>query len=249
MIDELRHKYSDNKDVLKKLDSWISNLPDLLQSYEQDLHKKELDSIEQSTIENKFVADFLLQHPFLYVSFSNTIIDCTNINVITFDTVSKYVNEQLSKNYRSLSKHKVINHVFRDLRTFDFISGVNSLHLSPSESDSILASFPFLDQKTSLYFATALGDMILSKTPNSVFYLLDRSFKEYIDMIHSKIYYSIGRFPMKFTFKDSKRKNTKESTYIEIPGTATSFSNVDSFKLIVFATQSSILYGSADFVT
>ena len=73
-IDELRDKYKDNEFILNKLEVYLSKLPMMMQTIEDDHQKKTVQRQEVQNKKESFILDFLKQHLFYYISSSETYI-------------------------------------------------------------------------------------------------------------------------------------------------------------------------------
>ena len=122
-IDELREKYKDNEFILNKLETYLSKLPMLMQTIEEDHQKKTVQRQEVQNKKESFILDFLKQHSFYYIPSSETYIQKYEHawKIIREDEIIHIVGSFIPKELL-LSKYKLIQSILKKIKEKGLVS-------------------------------------------------------------------------------------------------------------------------------
>lgn len=189
----LHAKYSDNPYMLNKLEHYIFNLPKILENVDL-LHKQKcIKNIELDKEKEEFITEFLSTHLYYYIPQTEIYIEYIddNYHIISEDDITHSIFTALNQNkLLSNSKYRLTNKLFRLIKERLF------LHSTPTNSTiqmilKYLTKY-FNSKQHTKYFLTIIGDFLLSKKDNLIFFI-DSSYKQLITHFYHHIYLNINK--------------------------------------------------------
>lgn len=189
----LHAKYSDNPYMINKLENYIFNLPKILDHIDTEYKKKCIKNIELDKEKEDFITTFLSNHLYYYIPQTEIYIEYVDDHycIISEDDITHSIFTQLNLNKSlSNSKYRLTNKLFRLIRERLFI------HSSPTNSTiqmilKYLTKY-FESKQHTKYFLTVIGDVLLSKKDNLIFFI-DTSYKQLITHLYHHIYLNINK--------------------------------------------------------
>ena len=195
IIAELFDKYSDNPYMLNRLQTYITNLPTILDS-ENKKYEERLSRINELTIEqDNFYKVFLMKHQYFYMPYNNIYYeyDGKSYKIIKDDDIHHHLLSTITDEGKLMAwKHKTKQNIIRQIKE-------RTLFKSVPETYTIQNVLGFLqtifDNKSeSKYFLTIIGDCILKKNvgENPLQYFINANTKKLVLLIDSIAYITTG---------------------------------------------------------
>lgn len=172
-IDKLYLEYSDNNDVIKKLKYYLDNqLPNLLNKFiDREKEKKYIEK-EVTEFTNNFLNTggyeyYYIKKTDLYIKYNGK-----HFSIIDMDDLiySILTGLNTNKNLRK-KKHQIKNNIIKIIRENDLIKSIPNSYTIQFILDYLTPIF-IKDRNTTKYFLTILGDCILKKKTNNLYYVL-----------------------------------------------------------------------------
>lgn len=192
-IELLYGKYESNPYIIHKLETYVCNLPKVLENIDFEHKKKCIKTIEIDKEKEEFIQLFLSSHSYYYIPQTEIYIEYINnhYHIISEDDIVHSIIGQLNANkLLSNCKYRLTNHVMKLIRKNYFI------HSTPSNYTIqvllIYLSKYFATKQHVKYFLTIIGDFILSKKDNLIFFI-DSSYKQLITSIYQHIYLNLNK--------------------------------------------------------
>jgi len=234
-MEELREKYKDHPYMKQKLEEYILHLPRLMQSVEDEYNKKQQKRKEHAIKCEEFKQGFLSKYSLFYIPQTEIYIEYTDhYHRVSEDSIVQLICSSLDKSLAS-SKTKLVSSLLKKIKESLFIQCTNVF-----VAKKVRSTLPF-SKDNSTYFLTILGDFILSKRENLV-YFLDPSFKPLLKMIHQSFCMFLHR-PLDL-FKHKYHDHGYDVCRI-VPGIYKE-TTIEPFSLIVAACTYSSQYGNAE---
>lgn len=234
-MEELREKYKDHPYMRQKLEEYILHLPRLMQTVEDEYIRKQQKRKEHAIKCEEFKQGFLSKFSFFYIPQTEIYIEYTDhFHRVSEDSIVQLICSSLDKTLIS-SKTKLVSSLLKKIKETLLIQCTNVF-----VAKKVRSTMPFA-KDYSTYFLTILGDFILSKKENLV-YFLDPSFKPLLKMIHQAFCMFLHR-PLDL-FKHKYHDHEYDACRI-IPGIYKE-TTIEAFSLIVAACTYSSQYGSAE---
>ena len=234
-MEELREKYKDHPYMKQKLEEYILHLPRLMQTVEDEYNKKQQKRKEHTIKCEEFKQNFLSKYSFFYIPQTEIYFEYTDHYYrVSEDSIVQLICSSLEKVILS-SKTKLVYSLLKKIKESLFIQCTNVF-----VAKKVRSILPF-SKDYSTYFLTILGDFILSKKENLV-YFLDTSFKPLLKLIHQAFCMFLHR-PLDL-FKHKYHDHGYDVCRI-IPGTYKE-TVIEPFSLIVAACTYSSQHGSAE---
>jgi hypothetical protein len=184
IIDELREKYATHEFMKQKLENYIQHLPFLMKTIEEDYHKKQLLKHEINQQRDEFVEDFLNTYPFFYISQTELFID-NAYAIVSEDYIVHLIGSKLDRPLIPF-KHKIIQAILKKSKENLFIRVKDE-----GIATSMVHLLPF-QPELSTYFLTILGDIILNKHVNLIYYI-DGSYKPFLKELTQTLYFILNK--------------------------------------------------------
>jgi len=237
-IDELREKYKDNEFILNKLETYLSKLPMLMQTIEEDHQKKTVQRQEVQNKKESFILDFLKQHSFYYIPSSETYIQKYEHawKIIREDEIIHIVGSFIPKELL-LSKYKLIQSILKKIKETPIYSAA-----TPYATTMVIHKIP-MKKEYAKFFLSIIGDILLNKPVTEVYYI-DTSYKPFLKYIHQQVYVLTHK-PICDVFKYKYHDHKYDSCRI-IQGQCTPFMESCMFEFIMAAVYLSNKYGSSE---
>lgn len=233
-IDELREKYANHEYMKQKLENYITNLPVLMKTIEEDYRKKEEKKQQLVKMREEFINNFTKFRLFYYIPQTDIYVE-KELNIISEDYISHLISANIEKQLIS-SKYKITHSIFKKIKeTTIFQAQINSYML-----EKIVQMMPF--SKQSIYFLTIIGDILLNKEP--LIYFIDASYKHYLKTLNQSIYFVLNKSILdgfKHKYYDHKYTSCRIIT-----GTCPEYETTDPIRTIVASIHYSNLYGNSD---
>lgn len=237
-LDELRLKYKDNEFMLNKLETYVSRLPMVMQSIEEDHQKKTVQRQEVQNKKESFILDFLKQHSFYYISSSETYIQKIDSTwtILREDDIIHLAGSSLPKDLL-FSKYKIIQSILKKIKETPIYSAS-----TPYATTMVIHKIP-MKKEYAKFFLTIIGDILLNKKVTEVYYI-DSSYKPFLKYIHQQLYVLTHK-PICDVFKYKYHDHKYDNCRI-IHGQCTTFTECCMFEFIIAAVYLSNKYGSSE---
>ena len=195
IISDLYEKYKDNQYMLNRLQTYITNLPNLLDA-ENKKYEERVSRINELTMEqDNFYKVFLMKHQYFYMPY-NTIYyeyDGKTYKIIKEDDIHHHLLSTITDEGKLMAwKHKTKQNIIRQIKD-------RTLFKSVPETYTIQNVLGFLqtifDTKSEAkYFLTIIGDCILKKNSgdNPLQYFINANTKKLVLLIDSIAYITTG---------------------------------------------------------
>lgn len=193
-IDNLYNIYSEenNKYALNRLEHHINTLETLIENENKKNNERITKFNELTSEQEKFSKLFLSQNKFYYTPYNNKYYeyDGQQYNIIDEDIINHKLLSSISSNQILFQwKHKTKINIIKKIKN-------NSLFSSIPETFTIqnILSFLqliFITDEESIYFLSLLGDCILKKN-NNLLYFIKPNTKHFISLIDYIIYTTLG---------------------------------------------------------
>jgi hypothetical protein len=234
-MEELREKYKDHPYMKQKLEEYILHLPRLMQTVEDEYNKKQQKRKEHAMKCEEFKQFFLNKYSFFYIPQTEIYIEYTDhYHRVSEDSIVQMICSTLDKSMIS-SKTKLVSSLLKKIKETVLIQCSDVF-----VAKKVRSTLPF-SKDHSTYFLTILGDFILSKKENLV-YFLDPSFKPLLKVIHQAfcmfLHKPLDLFKHKYHDHDYGVCRIMPGIYKEV--------TIEPFSLIVAACTYSAQHGSAE---
>ena len=195
VVGELFDKYKDNQYMLNRLQTYITNLPNLLDA-ENKRYEERLLRINELTMEqDNFYKVFLMKHQYFYMPYNNIYYeyDGKTYKIIKDDDIHHHLLSTITDEGKLMAwKHKTKQNIIRQIKD-------RTLFKSVPETYTIQNVLGFLqtifDTKSEAkYFLTIIGDCILKKNVGEtpLQYFINANTKKLVLLIDSIAYITTG---------------------------------------------------------
>lgn len=183
VITDLRTKYANNSVLLQKLETYLANLPAMLQAAEEEQVQREIRRAEASKKRTAFTDYFLQANPFFYVPQTETYVQYIEhaFSVVSEDDITHLILKHVNVDRTLVRwKYKIKIQIFKRIKETGLLD---------SEPDPVtvrlvvrtLSPAVFTSKTIASYFLTVLGDLLRGK--RGITYFLDSSFKPFIHVL------------------------------------------------------------------
>ena len=210
IIKELTEKYKSNLYMNDKLTQYLSNLPHLMQTIE-DQHIQRTHQLNLLNEKKEvYIQQFMLNYLIYYIPQTEIFIEYTDFNysIISEDDITHYILSDLQHNELKIWKYKIKKHIIKRIKERLFLSSVPE----PTTIKSVIQNLSmFLSKHHVKYFLTILGDCILNKKDQHI-YFIDSSFKTLIRKLTEQIYIMTNKSVsdiFKYKFYDHTYENCR----------------------------------------
>jgi hypothetical protein len=235
IMDALREKYKHHEYMKQKVEDYVTNLPVLMASLEEEYDKKQ--QKKQALLEKReeFITWFLSQYSFLYIPQTEVFVQYTDeYKVVHEDTILHLICSLLDKSLLS-SKTKIISVLIKRIKENIFLQETNT-----HTSKMIRNVLPFPKEIAS-YFLAILGDVLLGK--NQCIFYIDVSYKPLLKSLHQSFCFLLHK--SLDVFKHKYYDHTYDLCRV-IPGLCKEYTPLPPLEVIVAAVTYSTQYGSSD---
>jgi len=235
IIDTLRDKYKNHEYMKQKVEDYLTNLPELMTSLEEEYEKKQQKKQVLLEKREEFINWFLKQYSFLYIPQTEVFVQYTDTyKVVHEDTILHLICSSLDKSLLS-SKTKIISILLKRIKENIFLQETNT-----HTSKMIRNSLPFPKEMAS-YVLSILGDVLLGKN-QSIFYI-DVSYKPFLKTLHQSFCFLLHK--SLDVFKHKYYDHTYDLCRV-IPGICKEYTALSPLEMIVAAVTYSTQYGNSD---
>lgn len=197
-ITELFIKYKDNPYILHRLQTYLTNLPNMLEN-ENKRHEERITRINELTMEQEnFYKVFLSKHQYYYMPYNNIFYeyDSKTYKIIKEDDIHHNLLSTITDEGKLMAwKHKTKQNIIKKIKE-------RLLFKTVPETYTIQNVLGFLntifETKTETkYFLTVIGDCILKKNVNeigqgSLMFFINSNIKKLVSFIDSIAYITTG---------------------------------------------------------
>ena len=190
----LCEKYKDNTYVLNRLQTYLNNLPNWLESEDKRYQERITRINELTTEQHNFYSIFLSQHPYFYMPYNNIYYeyDGKTYTVINEDDIYHKLLTTITEEGKLMSwKHKTKQNIIRQIKERSLLKAVPETDTIQNVINYLLTIF---ETKIEVkYFLTLIGDCILKKnTENGLMYFINPNIKKFVSIIDSIAYVTTG---------------------------------------------------------
>ena len=195
VIGELFDKYKNNQYMLNRLQTYITNLPNLLDAENKRYEERVLRINELTMEQDNFYKVFLMKHQYFYMPYNNIYYeyDGKTYKIIKDDDIHHHLLSTITDEGKLMAwKHKTKQNIIRQIKD-------RTLFKSVPETYTIQNVLGFLqtifDTKSEAkYFLTIIGDCILKKNSGEMplQYFINANTKKLVLLIDSIAYITTG---------------------------------------------------------
>tara|TARA_Y100000591_G_C21854244_1_gene713929 strand:+ start:10463 stop:11971 length:1509 start_codon:yes stop_codon:yes gene_type:complete len=250
-IDELYNKYSDNSNILSKLNQYILiDMPNLLDNIQKNLISKENRRLSLQNAFDKFSNNFIQSNQFFYCITSEIffIYDFETFTTIKEDDLIHKILTAIRTNSELLPwKFKIKTSIVKQIKDKAILSAIPE---SITIHNVIELFSKVFDTKTAVkHFLTTIGDIILKKQIN--INLISPNAKNFIRDIENSGSQYFGHIPLLSAFKFKYHDHPYDTCRIIVTNTKIDSSLHDSLlkimiDVIIVACYYSNRYNNAD---
>jgi hypothetical protein len=191
-LSDLYNKYKDNPYMINRLQTFLTNLPTILDS-ENKKYEERVSRMNELTIEqDNFFKVFLSKHQYFYMPYNNIYYeyDGKTYKTIKDDDIHHHLLSTITDEGKLMAwKHKTKQTIIKQIKE-------RSLFKSVPETYTIQNVLGFLQtifgtRTEAKYFLTVIGDCILKKNINSM-YFINANIKKLVLLIDSIAYITTG---------------------------------------------------------
>jgi hypothetical protein len=235
IIDSLRDKYKTHEYMKQKVEDYVTNLPVLMASLEEEYDKKQ--QKKQALLEKReeFITFFFSQYTFFYIPQTEVFVQYTDeYKIVHEDTILHLICSLLDKSLLS-SKTKIISVILKRIKENLLLQETNT-----HTSKMIRNVLPFPKEIAS-YFLAILGDVLLGK--NQFIFYIDVSYKPLLKSLHHSFCFLLHK--SLDVFKHKYYDHTYDLCRV-IPGICKEYMPLQPLEVIVAAVTYSNQYESSD---
>ena len=193
MINDLNIKYKDNHYMLNRLETHLTNLPNMLEQENKRYDERVSRFNELSLEQDNFHKVFLSKHPYFYMPYNNIYYeyDGKTYRIVKDDDIHHNLLSTITDEGKLIQwKHKTKQTIIKHIKE-------RSLFKSTPETYTIQNVLGFLQtifetKSEAKYFLTVIGDCILKKNTDSLLYFVSSNAKKLVTMIDSICYVTTG---------------------------------------------------------
>jgi hypothetical protein len=197
MVDltDLYNKYKDSPYMLNRLQTFITNLPNLLDT-ENKKYEERVSRMNELTMEqDNFFKVYLSKHQYFYMPYNNIyyVYDGKTYSIIKDDDIHHHLLSTITDEGKLMAwKHKTKQTIIKQIKE-------RSLFKSVPETYTIQNVLGFLEtifetRTEAKYFLTVIGDCVLKKNTNTSqsMYFINANIKKLVLLIDSIAYVTTG---------------------------------------------------------
>jgi len=192
-LTELYNKYKDSPYMINRLQTFLTNLPNMLDS-ENKKYEERVSRMNELTMEqDNFFKVYLSKHQYFYMPYNNIYYeyDGKTYRIIKDDDIHHHLLSTITDEGKLMAwKHKTKQTIIKQIKE-------RSLFKSVPETYTIQNVLGFLQtifetRTEAKYFLTIIGDCILKKNINQNMYFINANIKKLILLIDSIAYVTTG---------------------------------------------------------
>ena len=195
MVDltDLYNRYKDSPYMLNRLQTFITNLPNLLDAENKRYEERVLRMNELTMEQDNFFKVYLSKHQYFYMPYNNIyyVYDGKTYSIIKDDDIHHHLLSTITDEGKLMAwKHKTKQTIIKQIKE-------RSLFKSVPETYTIQNVLSFLQtifetRTEAKYFLTVIGDCVLKKNSNTTMYFINANIKKLILLIDSIAYVTTG---------------------------------------------------------
>ena len=253
IIEDLFTKYKDNPYMKNRLETYLFNLPNMLEQ-ENKKYDERVSRINELSLEQEnFFKVFLCKNLYYYMPYNNIYYeyDGKTYKIIKEDDIHYNLLSTITDEGKLIQwKHKTKQSILKKIKDSSLLKSIPETYTIQNVL-SFLQTI-FYSKAESKYFLTIIGDCILKKNTDNLMYFVSSNSKKLITMIDSIAYVTTGNSIMNnfiTKFHDSHKLNlyrlikTNETFSYEIIKDVLNNIGLD---LLCVATHYSDQYSNAD---
>ena len=192
-LTDLYNKYKDCTYMINRLQTFMTNLPNLLDS-EHKKYEERVSRMNELTMEqDNFFKVYLSKHQYFYMPYNNIyyVYDGKTYSIIKDDDIHHHLLSTITDEGKLMAwKHKTKQTIIKQIKE-------RSLFKSVPETYTIQNVLSFLQtifetRTEAKYFLTVIGDCVLKKNSNTTMYFINANIKKLILLIDSIAYVTTG---------------------------------------------------------
>jgi hypothetical protein len=195
-LSHLYEKYKDNPYILNRLQTYLTNLPNMLES-ENKKYEERMTRISELTMEHdNFHKVFLSKHQYYYMPYNNLYYeyDGKTYKIVKDDDIHHHLLSTITDEGKLITwKHKTKQNIIRTIKERNLFKSVPETYTIQNVLGFL--STIFESKMESKYFLTVIGDCILKKTGEangSLLFHVNTNTKKLISFIDSICYITTG---------------------------------------------------------
>jgi len=190
---DLFSKYDNNPYILHRLETYLTNLPTLLENENKKYHERVTRINELTMEQDNFYKVFLSKNQYYYMPYNNIYYeyDGKTYKIIKEDDIHYQLLSTITDEGKLIQwKHKTKQNIIRKIKE-------NSLFKCVPETYTIQNVLGFLQtifhtKTEAKYFLTVIGDCILKKNNDGLLYFVSPNLKKCIILIDAIVYVTTG---------------------------------------------------------
>ena len=194
-LTDLYNRYKDSPYMLNRLQTFITNLPNLLDAENKRYEERVLRMNELTMEQDNFFKVYLSKHQYFYMPYNNIyyVYDGKTYSIIKDDDIHHHLLSTITDEGKLMAwKHKTKQTIIKQIKE-------RSLFKSVPETYTIQNVLSFLQtifetRTEAKYFLTVIGDCVLKKNTNTntTMYFINANIKKLILLIDSIAYVTTG---------------------------------------------------------
>ena len=195
-LSHLYEKYKDNPYILNRLQTYLNNLPNMLES-ENKKYEERMTRISELTMEHdNFHKVFLSKHQYYYMPYNNLYYeyDGKTYKIVKDDDIHHHLLSTITDEGKLITwKHKTKQNIIRTIKERNLFKSVPETYTIQNVLGFLSSIFE--SKMESKYFLTVIGDCILKKTGEangSLLFHVNTNTKKLISFIDSICYITTG---------------------------------------------------------
>ena len=242
----LSNKYTGNPFMQKKLEQYLENLPQVMQTIEEDHEKRARLKGESMERRDNFIHWFMTTHDYYYHPATEHFFKYSKNSFyhIPEDELLQTINRSIHMNLNMLkAKQTIKKKIMRSIKANPVLTAAISNETKTAIARSLNPHFLYDTTKT-LYFLTCLGDILCGK--RHLYFFMDVSFKPLVHAISQGLYSALNKHVseyFKYKYYDHDYKKCRIIPGIWPENNLTKINYID---LAVVAAHYSEMYSSSD---
>lgn len=185
-ITVLLNKYKDNAYMTEKLNNYITNLPMVMNSIEENYIQKNIQLVDLNNKKDKYIQQFFQNHIIFYIPQTELFIEYvdTQYSIISEDDIVHYILSELNDSEIKIWKYRIKKNIIKRIKEICFSSSIPDASTIKSVMQNLTM---FASKNHTKYFLTILGDTILNKK-DAFTYFIDASYKPFLRKMIESVY-------------------------------------------------------------
>jgi hypothetical protein len=195
ILSDLYEKYKDNQYMLNRLQTYLTNLPSMLDA-ENKKYEERLSRINELTMEqDNFYKVFLMKHQYFYMPYNNIYYDYDGktYKIIKDDDIHHHLLSTITDEGKLMPwKHKTKQNIIKQIKERALLKSVPETYTIQNVLGFLQTIFE--TKMEAKHFLTIIGDCILKKNVGDkpLMYFINSNTKKLVLMIDSIAYITTG---------------------------------------------------------